>query len=68
MVVFPISGFLVNPLQKNCYNSRTGNDIDMKLEPVAKLGKWNTATWKNFDDDVFDDDVSLINDDVIVPF
>ena len=36
--VLPISRFLVNSLiNKNCYNSRTGYDIDMKPVPVNKL-------------------------------
>ena len=50
--VFRISGFLINPLQKNCHDSRTSNDIDMKLGPVTKLDKRNTATSKKLDDDV----------------
>ena len=46
--VFPISGFLVNPLlKKNCRNSRTSDDIDTKLEPVTKLDKANKTTPKN---------------------
>ena len=32
---------------KNCHNSRTSNDVDMKLEPVTKLDKRNTTTSKN---------------------
>ena len=61
--VFPISGFLVNPFQKNCDDSRTSNDIDMKLGPVTKLDKKNMATSKKFDDDVL-----LANYVVIVIF
>ena len=34
------------------YNSRAGNDIDMKLGPVTKLAKRNTATSKIFGGDV----------------
>ena len=33
-------------INKNYCNSRTSNDIDMKLGPVAKLDKRNTATSK----------------------
>ena len=44
--------FLVNPLQKSCHNSRTTNDIDMKIGPVTKLGKRNKATSEKLDDDV----------------
>ena len=39
---FLISGqFLIN---KNLHNSRTTNDIDMKLRPESKLDKKNTKT------------------------
>ena len=31
-------------LNRNCRNSRTSNDIQMKLKPVTKLDKRNTAT------------------------
>ena len=62
--VFSISGFLVKSLiNKNCPNSKTSNNIDMKLGPVTKLGEKNTTTSKKFDDDVV-----LANDDVIVTF
>ena len=40
--VFPISGFLVSPLQTKIV-IRTSHIIDMKLEPVTKLGKRNMA-------------------------
>ena len=63
MAVFAIFGFLINPLQKNCHNSRTSNDIDMKLGPVTKLDKKNTATSEKLDDDVLS-----ANGDVIVTF
>ena len=33
-------GFLVKSLiNKNCHNSRTSNNIDMKLGPVTKIDK-----------------------------
>ena len=35
-----------------CPNPRTSTDIDMKLEPVTKLNKINTATSKKIDDDM----------------
>ena len=44
-------------------NSRTSNDIDMKLGPVTKLEKRNLWTSKNFDDDVMS-----LTYDVIVTF
>ena len=37
-----MSGQYLN--KENCYNSRTSHDIDMRLGPVAKLDKRNTAT------------------------
>ena len=53
-VVFPIS---------NCRNSRTSDDIDMKLGPVTNLDKGNKTTSKKIDDDVISE-----NYDVIVIF
>ena len=38
-------------MKENCHNSRTSDDIDMKLGPVTKLDKWNKITSKNFNDD-----------------
>ena len=53
MKVFPNSGFLVKSLIKeNCHNSRTSDDIDMKLGPVTKPYKRNKKTSKNFESDV----------------
>ena len=43
--VFPISGEYL--IKENCYNSRTSDDIDMKLGPVTKLDKRNKTTSKN---------------------
>ena len=39
-------------INKNCHNSRTSTDIDMKLGPVSKIDKRNTTTSKKVDDDV----------------
>ena len=33
-------------IKGNCHNSRTSDDIDMKLEPVIKLDKRNKTTSK----------------------
>ena len=33
-------------IRENCHNSRTGININMKLGPVTKLNKRNTATSK----------------------
>ena len=47
---FWISGqFFIN---KNCHSSRNSNVFDMKLRPVTKLDKRNTATSKKFNNDV----------------
>ena len=35
-----------------CHNSRTSDDIHMKLGPVTKLDKRNKITSKKFDDDI----------------
>ena len=47
---------------KNCRNSRTSNDINMKLGPVTNLYKGNTATSK------IDNDFMSANRDAIVIF
>ena len=44
---FRISGQSL--IKENYHNSRTGYDIDMKLESVTKLDKRNKATSKKFD-------------------
>ena len=41
---FRISGQSL--IKENCHNSRTSDDIDMKLGPVTKLDKKNKATSK----------------------
>ena len=33
-------------IKENCHNSRTSDDIDMKLGPVTKLDKRNKTTLK----------------------
>ena len=58
---FRISGQSL--IKENCHNSRTSDDIDMKLRPVTKLDKRNKTTSKKFDDDVMSK-----NCDVIVIF
>ena len=47
---FRISGQSL--IKENCHNSRTNDDIDMKLGPVTKLDKRNKTTSKRPDDDV----------------
>ena len=46
--VFSISGLLVKSLiNKDCHNSRTGNNIKMKYEPMIKLEKRSMTTSRN---------------------
>ena len=47
-------------INENCHNSRTNNGIDMKLGPVTKLGKKNTASSKKSDDDVMSKNYDVI--------
>ena len=58
---FQISGQSL--IKENSHNSRTSDDIDMKLGPVTKLHKRSKTTLKKVDDDVM-----LENCDVIVIF
>ena len=50
-------------IKENCHNSRTSDDIDMKLAPVTKLDKRNKTMSKKCGDDV-----TSTNCDVIVIF
>ena len=47
---FQISGQSLT--KQNCPNSRTSDDIDIKLGPVTKLDKRNKTILKKSDDDV----------------
>ena len=58
---FRISGQSL--IKVNCHNSRTSDDIDMKLGPVTKLDKRNKITSQKFYDAVMS-----ANCDVIVVF
>ena len=49
-------------MKENCRNSRTSNDIDMKLKPVTKIEKKPRHPKKN------NDGVILANCEVIVIF
>ena len=64
MRVFPISGFLVSPFQTKIviviHNSRTSNDINIKLGPATKLNKKNTSISKKLDDDVMSANCKVI--------
>lgn len=48
-------------MNKNCYNSRTSDDIDIKLEPPSKLEKSYTMASTKFDNDFI-----LANYDIIL--
>ena len=50
-------------INENSHDSRTSHDIDVKVVPVTKRDKKNTATSKNFDDNIMS-----ANCDVIVLF
>ena len=47
-------------MKGNCHNSRTGDDIDIKLGEVTKLDKRNETTSKKFDDDVMSENCEVI--------
>ena len=60
-------------INKNCHNSRSSTDIDMKLKPVTKLEKRNTPTSKKKNKKKktkkkTDDDVVLANCVITVIF
>ena len=63
MGVFLISQFLVNLFKINYHNSRTGNDIDMKIGPMTAHHKRNKTMSNKIDNDFI-----LANFDVIVIF
>ena len=54
---FPISGQSL--IKRNCRNSKTSDDIDMKLGPVTKRDKRNKKRQKN-DDDVMSEKCDVI--------
>ena len=47
-------------IKENCRNSRSSDDIDMKLGSVTKLYKRNKTASKKFDDDVLSEKCDLI--------
>ena len=49
---FQFPDFWSIPYKVNCHNSRTSDDIEMKLCPVTKLDKRKKSTSKKFDDEV----------------
>ena len=55
---FPVSGQSLMKL--SFHNSRTSDDIEMKLRPVTKLDKRNKTTSKKFDDDVLSGSCGVI--------
>ena len=55
---FRISGQSL--IKGNRHNSRTSDNIGIKLEPVTKLYKRNKRTSKKFDDDVMSESCNVI--------
>ena len=55
---FQISG--QSFIKENCHNSRTSDNIDLKLGPVTKLDKKNKATSKKFDDGFMSENCDII--------
>ena len=47
-------------IKRNSHNSRTSDDIDMKLGPVTKFDKRNKTTLKTFDDDIMSENCDNI--------
>ena len=47
-------------IKGNCHNSRTRDDIDMKLEPLTKLDKKNKTMSKKLDDYVMSKNCDVI--------
>ena len=55
---FQISGQSLT--KQNCLNSRTSDDIDIKLGPVTKLDKRNKTILKKTDDDAMKGNCDII--------
>ena len=55
---FRISGESL--IKRNCHNSRTSDDIDMKLESVTRLDKRKETKSKKFDDDFMSEIVTSL--------
>ena len=55
---FQISGQSLK--KQNCLNSRTSDDIDMKVGPVTKLDKRNKTILKKTDNDVISGNCGII--------
>ena len=55
---FQISGQSL--IKRNCNNSTTSDDIDMKLGPVTKLDKRNKKTSKKVDHDIRSENCGVI--------
>ena len=49
-------------IDKNCHNSRTCNQVDMKLGPVIKLDKKNTIKQKKNGDDITSENYDIMVD------
>ena len=49
-----------SPKKRNFHNSRTSDDIDMKLGPVTEVDKRDKKRSKKFGDDVMSKDCNVI--------
>ena len=47
-------------IKENCHNSRTRDDIEMKLESLTKLDKKNKIMSKKFDVDLMSENCNVI--------
>ena len=47
-------------MKRNCHNSRTNDDFDMKPGTVTKLGKRNKTTSKRIDDNIMLENCSVV--------
>ena len=55
---FRISGQSL--IKENCHNTRTSDDIDMKLGPVNKLDERNNTSSKKFNVDVMPENYDVV--------
>ena len=47
-------------MEENCHNSRTNDDIDMKLGPVTKIDTTNKTTSKKVDVDAMSENCDIV--------
>ena len=57
-----ISGFRISIqslIKENCHNSRTNDDVEIKLGPATRVDKINKTTNKIFGDDLMSEDCDV---------